>query len=325
MATYAVILVGGYGTRMRPLSTRRPKQLLPVGSEPLIGYQLRQLAAVGVERVVLATAHQAEAFESLLGDGSHFDVSLEYSREETPMGTGGAVRVALEQLSPSSDDVIVVLNGDLLSHHDLAHHIERHRALRAEHASLLATIHGRHVDDSSKYGLLHVDGEWVKGFEEKPAAGPAGVVNAGTYVIAPALIERIKADEVVSLEREVFPAASLVPEAVAVVVDDADFTDVGTPQSLLDANIKWARDRGWDDESVNLSKHVDPAASLSRTLVMPGAFVRADAVCVDSVLAPGATVGEGTRLTRCIVADDALIAPGLDLADATVGIAEIVK
>lgn len=322
MSLHAVILAGGYGSRMMPLTTRTPKHLLPIGDEPVIAHQLRRLAAAGVDSVTLATAHHAEAFLPALGHGERFGLHLRYTREPEPRGTGGALKHACAGLTLHPDDALVVINGDLVSDHDLAAHVRAHVHAGAP----LATIHARPVDDASAFGLLHLDGDRITRFEEKPAGAPAGFVNAGTYVVSPSLLDLIPAGEVVSLERDVFPRAVALDEGVRVYREDARFADIGTPAALLAANLAWARDHVPSDRpnatSVLLSAQVAPTARVERCLVMPGAQIGADAVLTDSVLGPGCVIGDGAHLEGCVLGDGARVSPGLRLADAVLEVDE---
>lgn len=292
----AVILAGGYGTRMRPLSDRRPKHLLPVGDDSVIGHQLRRLCAVGVTDVVLATAHLAEAFRPVLGEGEAYGVHLHYSREQTPLGTGGALRMGLARL-PDSCQTIIVLNGDLLSSHDLGEQLEAHRVLGG-----MATVHARWVDDASPFGYLHTSGTRVTKFEEKPAHAPSGLVNAGTYIFKRS-VERYFFEDECSVEREIFPEMIAAEESVNIHRDDAPFIDIGSPAALLEANIDWARQRG--QSSVILEPC--PGVEVTESLIMRGAHIEAGAQIVRSIVAPGTRIGADTSIENCIVADGVVV------------------
>lgn len=309
MSVHAVILAGGYGTRMMPLTARRPKHLLPIGDEPVIAHQLGRLAAADVDSVTLATSYQAEAFVPALGHGEAYGLRLRYAHEETPQGTGGALRDACSGLDLRDDDAIVVLNGDLISEHDLRAHIAQHTAREA--GGPLATIHGRPVDDASPFGLLHLDGDRINAFAEKPAGSPAGVANAGTYVVSPRLLDLIAPNTVISLEHDVFPRAAASSAGMRVYREQATFADIGTAAALLQANIEWAKGHGTD--SVVLSAQVSSRARLERCLVMPGARIGAGAHCADTVIAPGAHIGADARVHSSVVGDDAVVSPGTHL------------
>lgn len=330
MSLHAVVLAGGYGTRLLPFTRRTPKHLLPIGDEPVIAHQLHRLAAAGVESVVLATSYHADAFRPALGDGDAYGVRLRYSREEHPLGTGGALRHACGLLDLASDDDVLVLNGDLITEHDLgaqvaAHRAHRECAVRAGDAPpVLATIHGRAVPHASAYGLLHLDEAGrVTAFEEKPPGAPAGVVNAGTYVVSPALVDLVPVDAVVSLEREVFPEAS-ERGGVFVHRDDAPFHDIGTPAALLAANLAWARERDLDavDLRAGAVAGTPDAGAISGSLLLGGSRVAADAIVNGCIIGPGAVVGAGAVLDDCVIGDDAVVTPGVRARRVTLDVGE---
>lgn len=276
MRLLAVILAGGYGSRLMPFTAMTPKHLLPIGDEPVIAHQLHRLRRVGIEDVTLATSYHADAFRPVLGDGERYGVRLRYSREKNPLGTGGGLRTAYDMsLEDGAPDAVVVLNGDLVTEHDLGTQISAHLA-----EAPLVTVHGRFVEDAAPFGLLHLDGPHVQRFEEKPPGHPSGLVNAGTYVVSPALIDTIPAGEVVSLERDVFVAATRRAPGVRVYPEDAAFADIGTPAALLEANVRWARahpDRSTGD-AVVCSAQVAPDAIVEEALVLPGAIDRKSVV-----------------------------------------------
>ena len=325
MTLHAVILAGGYGSRMMPLTAHTPKHLLPIGDEPVIAHQWHRLRRAGVLTVTLATAYQAEAFVPLLGYGQAYGLELRYTREDSPLGTGGALRHACGALQLRPGDAIVVLNGDLLSEHDLGAHVEAHLGVDPARRPL-ATIHARPVLDASAYGLLHVDGSRVTRFEEKPADAPAGLVNAGTYVISPELLDLVgtgsESDGVISLEREVFPAAVETRRGVATFVDDAAFRDIGTPEALLEANRDWAARHPRAREvlthaegppSIVLDALVAPDARVAASLVLPGARIDDGASVRSSVLGPGSRVGAGASLEGCVLGHGAQVPAGARL------------
>lgn len=314
MSLHAVILAGGYGSRLMPFTARRPKHLLPIGDEPVIAHQLHRLADVGVSRVVLATAYHADAFRPVLGDGEAFGLQLEFSREATPLGTGGALRQAAETLQPDDDDDVLVLNGDLLSEHDQLAQVDAHRRFRAEGGAL--TVHARDVDDARPFGLLTLDGDRVVRFEEKPREPVAGAVNAGTYVMTGAVTRALPLGAESSLERDLFPSLA-AQGRVHAYREDAAFADIGTPASLLAANVTWAARRGVG--AVVLSGRVSPGADVLGSLVMDGAVVE-DCVVRDTIVGPAARIGSGARLDACVIGDDVVVEPGAVLTGSTLSV-----
>lgn len=301
MRLLAVILAGGYGSRLMPFTATTPKHLLPIGDEPVIAHQLHRLRRAGIDDVTLATSYHADAFRPVLGDGDRYGVRLRYSREENPLGTGGGLRAAYDvSLEDGTPDAVVVLNGDLITEHDLRAQIRAHVA-----AEPLATVHGRFVEDASPFGLLHVDGTRVERFEEKPDGHPSGLVNAGTYVVSPELINTIPAGDVVSLERDVFDAATRRDPGVRVYPEDAVFADIGTPAALLEANVRWARDhpdQAAGDDSVICSDDVAADAVVEQSLVLHRARIGAGARVVGSIIGQGAVVAPGCQLVNAVIA-----------------------
>lgn len=239
----AVVLAGGRGTRMGDLTDNRPKPLLEVGGRPLIAYQLRRLAALGIIDVVIATGYLGEAFPKALGDGSDYGLRLRFSQETEPLDTGGGVALALHERGNTRSDTVVVLNGDLLSSHDLARQIDAF-TVRRSRGHVLATLHARHVDDVRPFGLLEIgDDGRITSFREKTTRPIAGTVNAGTYVLDPSLLDDVRPGRAVSLEREVFPAALAAGYLLTAYREDSPFLDVGTPEALRAAQTSPLVDR----------------------------------------------------------------------------------
>ena len=157
------MLVGGQGTRLRPLTIGTPKPLLPTAGVPFLAHQLSRVAEAGVGRVVLATAYRAQMFAGTLGDGSAFGLEICYVQEDTPLGTGGAIRNAAAALRGAPDSAVIVLNGDILSGHDLAAQVKAHTE-----AAAAVTLHLVEVDDPSRFGVVPADGAGrVMAFLEK--------------------------------------------------------------------------------------------------------------------------------------------------------------
>lgn len=334
LAPEAVIVAGGFGTRMLPLTERRPKHLLEVGGVAFLEHQISTLAAAGVEHVVLATSYHAELFFPVLGDGSRFGVRLSYVTEDEPLGTGGAIRNVAPALADEPERAVVVLNGDVLSGHDLVAQLadfERPREGRPVDVSL----HLVEVPDARAFGCVPTDeGGRVLAFVEKSADPVSNQVNAGCYVFRRRVVEEIPSGRVVSVERETFPG--LVTEGALVVgwVESAYWRDVGSPAALVAASrdlvlgtasspavrrepaAAWvapgARVEGAvsGGSCVSGGAQVGLGATVSGSVLMPGAVVADGAEVVDSVIGPGARVGAGARVHGCAVGDGAVVADG---------------
>lgn len=231
----AVILVGGLGTRLRSALPDLPKPMAPVRGRPFLEYVIHQLAGFGVQNIVLCVGYKLQAIEDYFGDGSHFGVSIEYSREHELLGTAGAVKLA-EPLIQS--DNFLLLNGDCYCEFDGHALIEFHQS---QHAA--ATIVATHVEDRSRFGSLKIDdGNRVLGFEEKGAATGAGFINAGIYVLNKQVLDLIPAGQRYSLEQQVFPVLS--GSRLYAFKANGLFIDIGLPeewqraQDLLPATIR---------------------------------------------------------------------------------------
>jgi D-glycero-alpha-D-manno-heptose 1-phosphate guanylyltransferase len=221
----ALVLCGGLGTRLRPVVNDVPKALAPVGGEPFIGYLLRYLERGGVREIVLCTGYGADQLEQYCGDGSRWNVSIRYSIETSPLGTGGALKNA-ERFADS--DPLLVLNGDSFVEADL-------RALQSYHAakSALATMVVTHVPDQSRFGGVRIGSQdQVEGFIEKGSSG-AGWINAGMYLMTRSIITGMPAGREISLEREILPA--FVNNGMFAMKTTGAFIDIGTPASYAEA------------------------------------------------------------------------------------------
>jgi mannose-1-phosphate guanylyltransferase len=282
----AVVLVGGEGTRLRPLTYTTPKPMLPIANRPFLEHQIAHLRGHGVDRVVLACGYRPDAIRA------HFGAELEYVVEPEPLGTGGAIAHAARSLS----ETFVVVNGDVLTDLDLSALVRFHRAREAR-----MTLALHRVDDPSRYGVVvtAADGA-VTAFVEKPAPGtaPAATINAGTYVVEPGVLDLIPAGRAVSVEYEVFPL--LVGAGLYAQSGDGYWRDIGTPESYLAANLERMPAAGL----VHPSARVDPAADVTGSVIGPGCRVEAGARVSGSVLLEGAVVTAGRTVENRVMGSD---------------------
>ncbi|MGP4087653.1 nucleotidyltransferase family protein, partial [Streptomyces sp. KR55] len=238
--TEAILLVGGQGTRLRPLTSHTPKPLLPVAGVPFLTHQLARAAAAGVTRIVFATSYLAELFEAEFGDGSRLGLELEYVTEETALGTGGAIRNAAERLRSAPGEPVLIFNGDILSGVDIAALRESHRASGAD-----VTLHLKRVADPRAFGLVPTDAEGrVQAFLEKPQTPEEIItdqINAGCYVFTRSVIDHIPAGRVVSVERETFPELLASGAHLHGVIDDSYWLDLGTPAAFVQGSADLVR------------------------------------------------------------------------------------
>jgi mannose-1-phosphate guanylyltransferase len=311
----AVVLVGGFGTRLRPLTDEIPKPMLPIGHRPMIARLVDRLAVAGVTEVTLALGFRPEPFLAAFPDGRCGDVDLVYAVEPEPLDTGGAIRFAADHAG--IDDTFLVLNGDVVSDADLTALVAAHRRLGAE-----ATLHLTPVEDPSAFGVVEVDeAGWVRRFVEKPAPGETDsrLINAGTYVFEPSVLERIPTGQRVSIERATFPAMVADGTLAAVATDDY-WLDTGLPESYRRANLDLLQPgRPVTCEPVAPGARVAADAVVLGSIVDRGAVVGAGARVLDSVLLAGAQVGAGAVVERSIVMG--VVGAGARLCDAVVGAA----
>lgn len=344
-----ILLVGGHGTRMRPLTDTRPKHLLPVGGAPLLDLVVDRLVAAGVEHLALAVsvhadlvvAHLEHRSEELAARGCRWVAS----REATPLGTGGAVVTAAHGLEPEPDEAVVVVNGDLLTGHDL-----KAQAALLDPATDVV-LHVRPAADPAPFGTVRCDDEGVvRHFAEKVPGPPGTLVNAGTYVVRASLLLSHPPGRPASWERDLLPRALADGVGVRAHVEDAWFADVGSPEALVaasaavaDGSAGAAVPPGYRPEllrrgTVDPGADVCPVSALGagslvragarvrRSVLLDGAVVESDAVVEDTVLGAGARVGTGARVVRAALGDGATVAAGVAIEPATrVGAGESVS
>jgi mannose-1-phosphate guanylyltransferase len=290
----AIVLVGGEGTRLRPLTETVPKPALTLVDRPFLAYMIEWLAAHGVDEVVLACGFLPDVLrEALAGEEERAGVSIRYVVEPERRGTAGAIRFAADQLGAELDDRFLALNGDVLTDLDLSALLDAHASAGAE-----ATIALHPVEDSSAFGLVRTDpGGEVLEFTEKTGEAVPGEINAGMYVLERSVLDLIPPGEEVSIERDVFPR--LVGGGLHGLRLDGYWMDIGTPERYLEAS--------WDILEGTVETRVEPTA--------PGMLVGAGAE-----IAPGATVGPRAVLgAGCRVEPGATVRDSVLLDNCTVG------
>ncbi|WP_327262982.1 NDP-sugar synthase [Streptomyces sp. NBC_01232] len=334
----AILLVGGKGTRLQPLTLSRPKPMVSVAGVPFLAHLVARARAAGIERLVMATSYLPETFGAYFGDGSRFGLQLEYVTETEPLGTGGAIRNAARLLTGGPDSPVAVLNGDILSGTDISLLVGRHRAADAD-----VTLHLTRVDDPRAYGLVPTDPDGrVLRFLEKPTTTADIVtdqINAGCYVFRRSVIDSIPAGRPVSVERETFPGLLAADARVLGVTDDAYWLDLGTPaalvrgsadlvlgkvaspalpgpcgEALLLEGCRVAADATVSGGStIGAGAVVHGGAHVSGSVLLEGAVVEAGAVVRDSVIGAGAVIGAGTVLDCAVIGDRARVGSGNEL------------
>jgi len=294
----AIVLVGGFGTRLRPLTNHIPKPMLPVGHRPMIARLIDRLARGGVTDVVLALGFKPEPFAETFPDGRCGDVSLTYAVEPEPLDTGGAIKFAAEVAG--IDDTFIVANGDVITDLDVGHLLDCHRRHEAE-----ATLHLIGVEDPSGFGVVAMDArERITDFVEKPAPGnePSNLINAGTYVFEPSVLGRIPAGERSSIERSTFPTLAAGGRLFGCATSDY-WIDAGRPELYRAANLDLLGDTRVHDrcEPISPTADVDAGAIILNSIVGDGAVVASGARVVDSVLLPGSSVGPAATVETSLV------------------------
>jgi len=319
--TDAVILVGGMGTRLRPLTLSAPKPMLPTAGVPFLTHLITRIRDAGVTHIVLGTSYQAEVFESYFGDGAALGVELEYVVETEALGTGGGIRNVTSVLR---GDTVLVFNGDVLSGGDL-------RALLATHADADAdvTLYLTKVDDPRAFGCVPTDADGrVQAFLEKDPNPQTDQINAGTYVFRRSVIDTIPTGRPVSVERETFPGLLADGARVYGHVDTGYWRDLGTPADFIAGSADLVRGLapssalpGPTGEALVLPGcAVDASASLlGGSTIGAGCSVGAGAVIDGSVLFDGASIGAGTVVRDSVVGAGAVIGANATLQDAVIG------
>jgi mannose-1-phosphate guanylyltransferase len=317
----AIVLVGGEGTRLRPLTDDVPKPALTLVDRPFLAYMLEWLAGHGVTEAVLACGFLPDVLREALGEEEHAGVKLSYVVEPDRRGTAGAIRFAADSLGDRLEDRFLALNGDVLTDLDLD-------ALQRAHAEggASATLALYPVEDSSAYGLVSCDGDGaVVEFLEKSGEPVPGEINAGAYVLERSVLDLIPPDREFSIEREVFPR--LIGNGLRALRLDGYWMDIGTPERYLAAS--------WDILEGRVATRVSPTAPGllvgagtdvattatvgPRAVLAPGCEVAADARVSESVLLDGCKVGAGASVSGSILAPGVSVEAGATLAGSVVG------
>jgi mannose-1-phosphate guanylyltransferase len=318
----AVILVGGEGTRLRPLTLSAPKQMLPIMGIAMLEGVLGQLALHGIDEAVLSLGYLPDRFLEAYPDGRCAGVRLRYAVEPEPLDTAGAVRFALEELDV--DDTFIVVNGDVLTDLDVTALVAFHESHGAE-----GTIALHPVDDPSRFGVVPTDEEGrVIAFVEKPPRdeAPTNLINAGTYVFEPSFVDRVRLGERVSLERVTFPAM-VADRVLYAFPDESYWLDTGTPEAYLQAHrdiLTGRRSPAFVTHPISNGSYavpgssVDPTATVTSSVIDVGCVVGPGAVVVDSVLMPGASIEEGASVTGSILGPRSVVGAGATLLPTTV-------
>ncbi|MEV8319428.1 NDP-sugar synthase [Streptomyces sp. NPDC059900] len=338
--TEAILLVGGKGTRLRPLTVHTPKPMVPAAGVPFLTHQLARARAAGVEHIVLATSYLAEVFEPYFGDGSALGLHIEYVTETEPLGTGGAIRNVASRLRSGPDEPVLIFNGDILTGLDIRALVSTHEESGAD-----VSLHLTKVTDPRAFGLVPTDDTGrVQAFLEKPQTPEEIVtdqINAGAYVFRRSVIDTIPVGRPVSVERETFPDLLASGAHLQGMVDSTYWLDLGTPQAFVRGSADLVLGRApspaipgrCGDRLVLPTASVAPDAKLTGgtvvgehavigegarvdgSAILAGAVVEPGAVITDSLIGEGAKVGARTILTGAVIGDGAHVGPDNELRE----------
>jgi mannose-1-phosphate guanylyltransferase len=317
----AIVLVGGEGTRLRPLTDSIPKPALTLVDRPFLAYMVEWLAAHGVSEVVLACGFLPDQLREALGDDERHGARIRYVVEPERRGTAGGIRFAAEALGDELGDRFLALNGDVLTDLDLTALLAAHEVRRAR-----ATLALYPVEDSAAYGLVSCDEVGaVTAFVEKTGKEVPGEINAGAYVLERSVLDLVPAGREVSIERQVFP--HLVGDGLQALCLDGYWMDIGTPDRYLQASWDILEGRVQTQVKatapglfVGAGAAVATGAAIGpRAVLAPGCEVAAGATVRGSVLLDGCAVAAGATVEDSILAPGVTVQPGAMLAGAVVG------
>ena len=311
----ALILAGGYATRLRPLSCQKPKLLFPVAGRPIIERTIEALKKAGVDEVVLAVNYLADVLESHL-KSEYAGVKITYSRDPSPLGTAGPIKLAEKVLKGS--DPFLAFNGDILFETDLKEMVALHRERRA-----VATIALREVDEPSRFGVVVLNGEMrVREFVEKPKKeeAPSNLINAGIYVMSPQILSYIPPGRRFSSEEDVFPVLAKEKKLYAYRYQGGWF-DIGTTEDFRNANRRYLEKISRNEPLIQETASVHGSACLKPPLLICAhSTVEADAeVGPYSVIGSKNTIKEHSVITESILFDDVYVGASSTMRGCTLG------
>lgn len=322
--TQAIILVGGQGTRLQPLTLKTPKPLLKIAGIPLIQYQIEKLRDAGIHRIVLATSFKADVFHDVLGNGSQFGIEIVYAHEESPLGTGGAMRNAANLLTNSNDSPVVIFNGDIISNINIYSLVEYWKNTSSD-VSLYLT----RVDNPKAFGLVptDVDGR-VQAFLEKPEREEdiiTNQINAGCYIFKKSVLLSIPENTIVSVEKETFPKLLSQNIIMTGYVTDDYWLDMGTPQSFVKGSSDMIKGiivsrEGMHQDFLCLSTSIQ-----NNVVIKDGAFVgknveiQDDTEIINSIIQDNARISNNCTIENSIIGEGVFIGRNAVIKNAIIG------
>ena len=313
----AIVLAGGEGTRMRPLTRRTPKPLVPLLNRPLLDHLLINLRDHGFDEITLALTHRAEAIQQSFGRGERLGLDLQYAYEDTPLGSGGAIAmIAGAGTTEAWDETFLVCNGDIVTDLDLTGMLAAHRARQAELSIALYE-----VDDPSAFGVVEIDNTGrIHRFVEKPPReeAPSNLINAGTWLFEPSLLADMDASRFNRVEDELFPKVCGQGRAVHGFRHAGYWADVGNPAALLRVNLDLLQSTTPSGVLVANGATIAPDARIDAAVIGAGTRIGAGATVAGSVLWDGVILGAGTTVRGSTIASGVTIGAGAEIIDSVV-------
>ncbi len=302
----ALILAGGFGTRLRPLSCTRPKLMFPIGNQPILEWTIVKLRKCGVNEVILAVNYMADVLEKYFGCFNN-GVKISYSQEVKPLGTGGPIKEAEFQLiEENNGDPFFVLNGDILSNLDYNSLYKAHINSEAE-----ITIALHEIEDPNRFGVVEIDSDnRILRFVEKPPLGsePSNLINAGVYVVNPSVLDYIPKGQKISIERQIFPKLADLGTLFGYKFEDL-WIDIGVPEDYLRANMLVLEEMVNEYPQREIEANIHPKSKIIAPNAISKGVVIGDETSVgpNVSLGKGSSIGRGVRLENSILFNDVII------------------
>ena len=310
MSTSAILLVGGMGTRLHPLTLKTPKPMLQVAGVPFTEHQIRKAADAGITEIILATSYKSELFEPYFGDGERFGIKIKYAVEKSALGTGGGIRNAANLLADC--DQVVIFNGDVLSGHDLAAQLAFHKKNQAD-----ITLYLTQVEDARAYGCVELlENKQIKSFLEKMENPISNLINAGCYIFNRQIIDQIPQNKVVSVERDTFPNLLANNAKVFGYLDNSYWLDIGTPAALVKASADLITGAITSSATPNHTGDnlISPSAQIgSGCVINNGSVIESEVVVESNCQITGSIIGSGAKIGGNCKIIDSIIAPGAEI------------
>ena len=317
----ALFLAGGMGTRLQPLTDNLPKPMVPIMNKPLLERTILKLTECGISEFVISTCYHPEYIKEYFGNGSNLNIKIDYIVEDSPMGTGGAIKMAEAYFK----ETFIVFNSDILSDIDFGKMIDYHKTKKT-----LATIAVTEVKDPSAYGVIEFDPDgYASTFKEKPKPGETSSksINAGIYIFEPAIFKEIASDRAVSIERETFPKLLEKALKIAIYQSGSYWMDIGTIKKYRQAHwdIMTGKcklvDCSFNNENISLGENVviDPSSTvIGPVYIGDNVIIEAGVILSHSVIGNNVSIGADSKVIGSILWNDIKISKKASLLDTIV-------